>query len=301
MAQPLTLTSGNLTLQVDPSCGGRVVQLSYAGTPLLVGPDVNPTNFGATYWTSPQADWGWPPVRAVDEEPYEVRAVGPTTIHLRSGRVELGQRRFHIDKEFSVFREGCIDVAYGIENVGTTPFSMASWEISRVGPGGLTFFPTGELELSPISPHGEMSLEKHGAMSVYDHERFALGRSLKLHADGRDGFLAHLAREHLLLKLFRDSPASAQAPGEGEIELFANEDGRYVEVEVQGPYVELAPGGCSRFEIRTVVLPVPADQRKAREQLFDFARRQARSLSGSPGASEDRAGDAHLAESGPVT
>jgi hypothetical protein len=256
----LTVTSGLLSLTLEPALGGRITSLRRGGAELLVGRDVNPTNWGATYWTSPQADWGWPPLPGVDSEPYAVlepASLPPGSVVLRSVPVELGERRFRIEKRFCPAPSDCIDARYRIENLGDAAFRMASWEISRVAAGGVTFFPTGQAELSPIAPHGPLEVEKRAGLSLYDHRRFELGTSLKLHADGQEGWLAHQAGGLLLLKLFADMPPARQAPGEGEIELFANLDGRYVEVEVQGPCDPIEPGGFREFAVRTHVAEVP--------------------------------------------
>lgn len=157
---------------------------------------------------------------------------------------------------------------------------MANWEIARVFPGGMTFFPTGDHELTPIAPHHFMTTDKLDGYTIFDHRKFELGRSLKLHADAEGGFLAHATEDHLVLKLFRDTRSEHQAPGEGECELFSNFDGQYVEIEVQGPYVAIAPGLSNDLLVRTVVVPLPKrlsvstfDEvaRFAREQVERFA------------------------------
>lgn len=255
MSHSLEVRSGKLCLTIKAETGGRFSQLAYDGVPLLSGPEVNPDNWGATFWTSPQADWGWPPIAAVDTEPYSVKTT-PREILLRSEPVKLGAGTFVIEKHVTALAGGVIDVRYVIDNVGSEPLRIAAWEISRVLPGGLTFFPTGERELSPIEPHGRLELEKSDGCSFFDHGRFTLGHSTKVHADGREGWLAHLAGNRLLLKTFRDSAPDEQAPGEGEVEIFANLDGRYVEVEVQGPYVAIEPGTRSSFAVRTHVAVV---------------------------------------------
>src|SRR5690606_30993025 len=105
---------------------------------------------------------------------------------------------------------------YTIENQGKKPFSMANWEISRVPGGGLTFFPTGATELTPIAPHSSLRLHHAFETSFYDHAEFSGRQSLKVHADGTGGYLAHVAGGLLLLKLFEDTLPQDQAPGEGE-------------------------------------------------------------------------------------
>ena len=249
----LPLSSGPLSVQIDPEVGGRVTGLSHGGREFLCGPEVHPSNWGATFWTSPQRDWGWPPVEAIDTGAYELVEHGESRVALRSSLVELGERRFFVEKHFVARAGDAIDVTYVIDNVGATEFSMACWEISRVAPGGLSFFPTGEVELTRVAPHGELNPKKEAGFSWFDHRAFRPGQSLKLHADASAGLLAHRVGEHLLLKCFEGSPAELQAPGEGEVELFAEEAGRYVELEVQGPFAAIAPGAQQSFSIRTHV------------------------------------------------
>jgi hypothetical protein len=257
MPSLLSLENGHLGMVIDPQQAGRVLALTFRGKNLLCGPEVNPTNFGATYWTSPQADWGWPPLAEVDHLPFEADG-GDQRVKLVGPIAQLGERKFRIIKCFSQgVRPGLIETEYSIENCGDTPFSMANWEISRVPPGGLTFYPTGERELTPIEPHGALATEKVAGATFYDHSRFVVGRSLKLHADGRGGYLAHLAGSTLLLKTFVDTVPEQQAPKEGECEIFANEDGRYVEIEVQGAFEEIRPGRALTTWIGTYATDLP--------------------------------------------
>lgn len=281
MPTSLSLQSGRLSFTVLPEVGGRVQKCTFAGRELLSDPDANPDNWGATYWTSPQADWGWPPVPEVDSAPYAA-ATSSGEIHLVGPPARLGARRFRIEKRFFVRAHESIDTEYRIVNLGDAPFAMASWEISRVLPAGLTFFPRGASMLTPIPPHAELVLTVDEGVSFYDHAAFEPGLSRKVHADGQEGFLAHVAQDTgegdlLLLKLFADSSPEEQAPGEGEVELFANFDGRYVEVEVQGTYDTIAPGQSSSFVVRTLVVPVPPGLRSDRRALVQWTREVAAS------------------------
>jgi hypothetical protein len=260
-------------MTILPELGGRVRGCALAGRELLSGPEGHPDNWGATYWTSPQADWGWPPVAAVDSGPYvqaEPEEIGE--VSLASALARIGPRTFRIEKRFIPREHAAIDAEYSIVNLGHEPFSMASWEISRVPPGGLTFFPSGAQVLTPIPPHADLLLEAVAGASFYDHSSFQPGLSRKLHADGSEGFLAHLAGDLLILKLFLDVPPERQAPGEGEVEIFANFDGRYVEIEVQGPYETIAPAARSSWVVRTCVVPVPQALLADRLALLDWTR-----------------------------
>ncbi len=273
----LVIESGELRYFVDPVLASRVTRMSYQGVDLLVSSAVHPDNWGATYWTSPQADWGWPPVPEVDSKPYTASAV-EGGFELCSPLAQIGDKKFVVKKRFvKGSLQGSIDTCYSIENRGESSFKMANWEIARVGGGGLTFFPTGDAELTPIEPHHPMVTRKQGGVTFYEHADFVPGKSLKLHADGKEGFLAHLSGRHLILKVFRDSLPAEQAPGEGECEIFANFDGKYVEIEVQGPYVAIAPGLSNDFWVKTFVAPLPEGlKRTDYEGLVAFAREQVR-------------------------
>jgi len=54
----------------------------------------------------------------------------------------------------------------------------------------------------------------------------------------------------LLVKSFGDTLPSQAAPGEAEIELYANAGHTYVEVENQGATVNLAPGDSTTWTVR---------------------------------------------------
>ncbi len=266
--------SGSLEMEILPNFGGRVRSLRFAGAELLSTAEAHADNWGATYWTSPQSAWGWPPVVEIDSAPYQVQE-DEAGIRLRSRVAEFGGRRIVIEKHFRLGPLGSIDTEYSIENVGEAAFRMASWEISRVPAGGLTFYPTGAFELTPIQPHAEIVMEKFAGTSFFDHGDFVAGKCRKIHADGDGGYLAHLAGSHLLLKVFEDSLPEEQAPGEGQCEIFANDDGKYVEIEVQSSYASIEPGKKSSFVVRTAVVALPGEiERNDRAGLRAFADQQ---------------------------
>jgi hypothetical protein len=274
----LVLGSGPFRLEVSPALGGRVTRLVHQGEDLFTDASVNQVNHGSTYWPSPQSTWGWPPLAGLDSEAYEILSDSP--LALRSAEVALGGSIVRLDKTLKLVHSGpeafVVDRTYLLHNVGGQEIAIAGWEISRVLSGGLTFFPTGAAELTPIEPHGFLATDKEHGCTFYEHKGFEVGQSKKLNADGSGGFLAHLARTKsgpiLLLKLFEDTLPEDQAEGEGEVEIFANEDGRYVEVEVQGALTRIAPGGASTFVVRWVTVSVPETVASDRAKLVAFAR-----------------------------
>jgi hypothetical protein len=248
-----TLGFDDVTMDVDAALGGRVTALRLGGRNLLTGPDVDPDNFGSTFWTSPQAAWGWPPVAEIDHLPYEVESGGPPgTLALRgptsaSLGVAVG-KRFAVDAA-----RGALRLGFAIHNHGRAPVKTAPWQISRVPPGGLTFFPTGDGSFPPsnlaVRQTPEVTWYAYDAAAVTDHQ--------KLFADGREGWIAHVDGDALWIKTFAAVPRARQAPGEAQIEIYANPTHTYVEVEAQGAYDDIAPGAALDWEVTWLVRRLP--------------------------------------------
>jgi hypothetical protein len=262
----LVLEFGETYLEIDPALGGRVTSLRQAGREVFTDASVNATNFGSTYWTSPQSDWSWPPVAAVDTQPYSYTVDG-ASVTLVSAEADVGAavggKHVTVTKRFTAnFERESIDIEYTLTNVGTSAISLASWEISRVAGGGLTFYPTGAVETTPIDPPhpGVIQVTHESGVTWFDHAAsFSPGTNAKLNADGTSGWLAHVTAGVLLLKTFEDVVPANQAPTEGEIEIFADASGNYVEVENQGPYVSIEPGATSTYKVTWFVRNLPSD------------------------------------------
>ena len=67
--------------------------------------------------------------------------------------------------------------------------------------------------------------------------------------DGAEGWLAYAGDDYLLVKVFEDVPAEMNAPGEGEIELYAGGEGAYIELEQQGYLTTLMPGEALEWRV----------------------------------------------------
>jgi hypothetical protein len=246
---------GSTSLKIDPLVGARVISLACAGTELLTGPDVDPLNYGSTFWPSPQADWVWPPIAEIDSGPYRGTVSG-SSLSLSSAVGVRNGLSLSVTKKFTpdVAREA-LRIEYSIKNEGTAPQRVAPWEITRVFPNGLTFYPTGS---APVA-HGPplpATVEAAGH-TWFPYDAAAVTGDQKLFADGAGGWLAHVAGDVLLVKTFADTPPAAQAPGEAEIEIYANAAKTYVEVEQQGPYIALEPGESSTWLVTWYVRKLP--------------------------------------------
>lgn len=245
--------------EVSPEQGGRVTRFELHGVNALSGPEQNRDNWGSTFWPSPQEAWGWPPTPALDKEPYAAEIEGSTLV-LTSAVAAIGgggaTKRLRVIKRFRASLEPrAVSIDYVIKNEGERAERWAPWEISRVHPRGLTFFPSGT---GPLRMANLDTTEVDG-IRWYQHDpSFVASDDLgkKLCADGAEGWLAHAGRGLLFLKTFEDVPAADQAPEpEGEIEIYGARN--YVEVEQQGRYTELAPGASLTWNVRWILRSIP--------------------------------------------
>jgi hypothetical protein len=241
----------DLALELDPAVGGRVTGIRLGGRNLLTGPEVDPGNYGSTFWTSPQSTWGWPPIPEVDHLAYKV-ALSPTGAVLRGGvSPVLG---VEIEKRVAVHRaRNAVVFDFAIHNRGEVPVRMAGWQITRVGPGGLTFFPTGAGTFAPSN----LTVHEASGVTWYPFDAAQVTDHQKLFADGREGWIAHVDRDALLVKTFAVVPRAQQPPGEAQIEIYATPVHSYVEVEVQGAYDSIPPGGALLWRITWLVRRLP--------------------------------------------
>jgi hypothetical protein len=247
------LSLDDVAMEIDARLGARVTALRLGEDNLLTGPEVDRDNYGSTFWTSPQTTWGWPPVPEIDHLPYRVRLEGDTVVMRSDPAPALG---VEIEKRFSTHRaRAALVFDFRIYNWGQAAIQTAPWQITRVPPGGLTFFPTGDGRFPPSNLDAVESL----GVTWYAYDRAAITDNQKLFADGREGWLAHVdvERQALLLKTFAVTPRAAHAPGEAQIEIYASPAHTYVEVEAQGAYEAIAPGASSHWRVVWLVRRLP--------------------------------------------
>jgi hypothetical protein len=256
----------NLRFEVDPA-GGKVVTFSIDGHNMLV--HTHPINFGSTVWSSPQSNWNWPPQTAIDSEPYAVSIVG-NSIVMTSGVTATSPRISLIKKFTPNLAKHAIDIEYTLKNEDTVAKNLAIWEVTRVAPGGLTFFPI----VGATTGNPRNKLEPTIVADGYAWIDMATNPpgTRKLNADGAASFLAHTDGERLLVKSWADVPAAAQAPGEGEVEFY---DGNTnVELENQGRYGAVPAGQSITYKVRWSLVKLPAGATRAVQdpKLIEAAR-----------------------------
>lgn len=247
------LELGALALEVDANDGGRIVEFSLDGRNALVTRAESGAAYGSSFWPSPQSDWNWPPPAEIDRDPWRADFTA-SGLELSSGTnaalgLSVSQRiRLEPSPPSAV-------IEYTLHNQGSSARRVAPWQNSRVRPGGLTFYPSNDATL-PQS--GLTFVSKNGA-AFFQHDAASMKRNQKSFGDGLEGFLAHVDRELLFVKVFPDVPPNGAAPGEAEIEIYVDGAGKFVEVEQQGAYVEIPPGGTSSWSVRWQLERVPKE------------------------------------------
>lgn len=243
----------DLTLEVDAARGARVTAFRIGAENVLTGPEINPLNFGSTFWTSPQSDWNWPPLVEIDSGPYAVSGTGADLTFTSAIAESMGvqvSKRFRVDGA-----QETVDITYAVENRGAAPRTLAPWEISRLPTGGLTFFPAG----GGIQPTSLLKVREIDGVVWFEYDPKPITDHQKMFAHGAEGWIAHvdLPRRMLFLKSFPEIGAEEQAPGEAQLELYADPAHTYIEVEQQGPYRAIAPGARVEWSVTWRLRRIP--------------------------------------------
>jgi hypothetical protein len=259
----------DLAFEVDPAVGGRVTSFALGGKNVLTGADVDSSNWGSTFWPSPQARWDWPPVPELDSQMYTASVEADTLILVSQPGVRAKVR---VTKRFRALPAvTALELTYSLQNTDSAPAAWAPWEISRVAPGGLTFFPVGKAAVTTALP-----VMTQNGTTWYRHDPASVGSGQKFSGDGSGGFIAHVAGRTLFLKQFLDVTPEQQAPApEAEIELYAAQG--YVEIEPQGPYTMLMPDQSVTWTVRWYLRALPDDitVELGNAQLLQFAQKLA--------------------------
>ena len=98
-----------------------------------------------------------------------------------------------------------------IHNLGAVPIRTAPWQITRVSPGGLTFYPSGE-----GLPPSNLGVQDALGSTWYDYDRASITEHQKRYRRrARRVAGACRRRDALLVKTFPAVPRAAHAPGRG--------------------------------------------------------------------------------------
>ena len=242
-----SLQCGHVKMEINAAKGGKILSLKYDDREMLSQLRW-PEAFGSTFWTSPQKEWNWPPVKEFDKNPYTVTQDGGT-LKMTS---EVSERlKCRVGKTFTTDeKDGAIVVTYTITNEGSEPRKVAPWEITRVeNEGGVIFF---DAPVDGIWPAGLMDFKAQYGLAWYlTDER---NENRKVNADGK-GWLAYCSRGLLLVKRFDDLTPEQPAPDEAEVQVYVNRGKAHIELESQGAYQLLQPKESLSWTVRWYLMP----------------------------------------------
>ncbi len=253
------ITSGDMSLRVNAATGGKILSFKYKDTEVLSQTRF-PNSFGSTFWTSPQAQWNWPPVAEYDTKPYEASVQDGVLTLIGQKSERFGYRVY---KQFKVCpHDGAIVITYSIVNESGETRQVAPWEISRVPNGGVLFFDAPAVEPANNMAGLPFEFREGAAWYVLDQA----GENRKINANGK-GWLAFSSGGVLFVKKFQDLADGEAAPAEAEIQVYVNTGKTFVEIEEQGAYTTLAPGEKLDWTVRWYLLPQPGPDVPSAELL----------------------------------
>ena len=265
---------GDRTLTVDAGHGGKILSFKLGEQEVLAQNPAaapqpapaegqpprrrwfNPNSYGSTFWTSPQKEWNWPPVSEYDSLPY--------TAEIKDGPVQVlnvavpalfleGQVSKYGYKVCKMITVDPSDLAfiitYSIVNESGETRKVAPWEITRVPNGGFL-----EFDATPegVTPADLMKVTFDDGMATLEVD--VANENRKINVDGK-GWLSFRDNGLVLTQRFPDIAPEEAAPGEAEIQVYIDARKSFVEIEAQGPYTELAPGGKLDWTVRWYLAP----------------------------------------------
>ena len=267
----LSLRNEQLEVVVVPAIG-RIMSIGFAGDggasdPIWrhgqLGPGLAPDengwiNFGGDKaWPAPQADWerivgkGWPPPATFDAKPYKGLEADPGQIEIMSAvdsMYGLQMSRTVSLKNDLMF----VETAY---KRGATPVRVAVWTITQLTSPDRVFallpersaFPGGYKSLMPAPPK-DLRVDGRLLSLVRDTKEKTMIASdadaLLWVGPGRDLLIEKVEARVDGLYMMRGFGPDSPYVGGAHAQIYTSSDGAepYVELELLGPLVDLAPG-----------------------------------------------------------
>jgi len=292
-----TLEFGNTKFTVDPAPGGRIVEYSLDGTNVLTNATVNPSYWGSTLWSAPEGQWmvagvatagspGMMIVPGFDTLPYPMTVAADNSFSGAGPNLTFSNMTFNITKKFSAnLTAGAIDIVYSITNQGTGSMTIGHWEVTRVFPNGLTFFPAPAANALPAQVAGAAVVNPcvttaSGAVWL-DHSKYNSGASMqygKYSVDAGGGWIAHVVPDSagkgdlLLVKTFMQIAVNSAGTGHREVEVYYRPDRSYEEIEDHHAQATFTAGQKIDWPVRWYLrrLPTSVTRTAGNQQLVDY-------------------------------
>jgi hypothetical protein len=291
-----TFEFGKTKLTVDPAQGGRIVEYSLDGTNVLTNATANASYWGSTFWTAPEGQWmgsaaakggaNMMLVPAFDTMPYPMTVAADNSFSGAGPNVTFANMTFNVTKKLAAnLATGAIDIVYSITNQGAAAMTTGHWEVTRVYPNGLTFFPAppAASKAPLIANPGVVNpcVTVANGIVWLDHSKYVPGTPAKYgkySTDASGGWVAHVVPDTsgkgdlLLVKTFKDIPDGVAGTGHGEVEVYYREDRSYEEVEDHHEQAMFAPAAKIDWPVRWYLrrLPTTIAHTAGNQMLVDF-------------------------------
>jgi len=240
-------------LEADPESGGRIVSLKLNGKNFLTGKEINESYWGSTLWPSPQKIWG-ANLKELDDRAYAV-SIENNAIKM-TGRKDPKFGFIFIKEISGNTQESSFTIKYTIINQSDSVRKVAPWEVTRVYPDGLAFYPKGNGER-----WGNLASQAEDINGItwfdYQADKIQPGQN-KFFSDGAEGWIAQVNEDIIFIKKFPDIPLEKAAPSEAEVEIYTNPQKSYVEIEQQGAYEALQPAASLHWQVTWYIRKLPA-------------------------------------------
>ena len=263
------LSVQDLSMTVDAGHGGKILSFKLgeqevlaqnpAAAPQQAQPGegqprrrfFNPNSYGSTFWTSPQAEWNWPPVPEYDNLPYTAEIkdgpvkVADVTIPALFLQGQVSKYGYRVCKAFTVDPSDlAFVITYSIVNESGETRKIAPWQISRVPNGGFLEF---DAKPEGVTPADLMKVTFAEGLATLEVD--VADQNRKINVDGK-GWLNFRDNGLVLTQRFPDITQEEAAPGEAEIQVYIDARKSFVEIEAQGPYTPLEPGQKLDWTVR---------------------------------------------------
>jgi hypothetical protein len=265
------LEFGPISFAVNPGKGARITSFQLGGDEMLAAVTAHPQYWGSTLWTSPASDWVVPgtfvPPAVVDSDPYMTTVSADGVITATSAPSTANGKRFVVAKVFHAdLAKRAIVIDYKITNMGAATFKLSHWEVTRVLPDGLLFFPTGTTRKVDFLKQVVQVTQAQG-YTWYDNTSHVKGMGeSKAGADSPGGFVAQVAPhangDILFVKAFKAITLAAAPPDHDPVEFYCNDSHTYVEIEDHSAYADIVPGATYTQTVTWYLrrLPVGTDR-----------------------------------------
>jgi hypothetical protein len=246
-------TVSDVFFEAAADYGGRISSFKIEDNEILFNDKSNgASTWGSVLWPSPQSEWNWPPIETLDSKAYNFEIQGNRC--RMTSEISSTIKMSFIKDYYAAIEDTSITIVYKIINESSSTKKNAAWEVTRVPPSGLFFYPTGDA--SATSGLSEYVNEISG-YSWYANQESDNGGQ-KFFADGSQGWYAHInADGYIFIKQFVDVANDKHAPGENEIELWLNSDKAYMELENQSVYATIPAGDTLKYVLKWYLRKLP--------------------------------------------